>query len=75
MSGPDAGWPGLSRAGAFRRFKDVLHEEHPALLPAWYALRDARAMRRAVQWLADSSPIDDVAADRFLAGHPDPDLP
>jgi hypothetical protein len=28
--------------GAFRRFKDQLHEEHPGLLPAWYAFRDAR---------------------------------
>jgi hypothetical protein len=37
--------------GAFRRFKDQLHEEHPGLLPAWYAFRDARATRRAVQWL------------------------
>jgi hypothetical protein len=27
--------------GAFRRFKDELHEEHPDLLPAWYAFRDA----------------------------------
>jgi hypothetical protein len=61
--------------GAFRRFKDELHEEHPDLLPAWYAFRDARARRRAVQWLADNSLIDDGAADRFLADHPDPDLP
>ncbi len=61
--------------GAFRRFKDQLHEEHPDLLPAWYAFRDARAMRRAVQWLAGNSLIDDEAADRFLISHPDPDLP
>jgi len=40
--------------GAFRRFKDQLHEEHPGLLPAWYAFRDARATRRAVQWLVDN---------------------
>jgi hypothetical protein len=33
------------------------------------------APRRAVQWLADHSLIDDEAADRFLTGHPDPDLP
>ena len=45
--------------GAFRRFKDELHEEHPDLLPAWYAFRDTRARRRAVQWLADNSLIDD----------------
>ncbi len=61
--------------GAFRRFKDKLHEEHPDLLSAWYAFRDARARRRAVQWLADNSLIDDEAGGRFLAGHPDPDLP
>jgi hypothetical protein len=61
--------------GAFRRFKDQLREEHPGLLPAWYAFLDVRATRRAVQWLADNSLIDDEAADRFLAGHPDPDLP
>ncbi len=61
--------------GAFRRFKDALREEYPDLLPAWYAFRDARARRRAVQWLAGNSLIDDEAADRFLADHPDPDLP
>ena len=32
--------------GAFRRFKDELHEEHPELLPAWYEFRDVRARRR-----------------------------
>ena len=61
--------------GAFRRFKDELHEEYPDLLSAWYAFRDARAARRAVQWLAENSLIDDDAADGFLAGHPDPGLP
>ena len=61
--------------GAFRRFKDELHEEYPDLLSAWYAFRDVRARRRAVQWLADNSLIDDEAAERFLTGHPDPGLP
>ena len=61
--------------GAFRRFKDELHEEFPELLPAWYSFRDARATRRAVQWLADNSLIGDEAVDRFLTGHPDPGLP
>jgi hypothetical protein len=60
--------------GAFRRFKDELHEDHQDLLPVWYAFRDVRATRRAVQWLGDNSLIDDEAADRFLASHPDPDL-
>lgn len=61
--------------GAFRRFKNELHEEYPDLLPAWYAFRDARARRRAVEWLANNSLVDDEAAARFLASHTDPDLP
>ena len=61
--------------GAFRRFKDELHEEYPELLPAWYAFGDARAKRRAVQWLADNSLIRSEAADLYLTGHPEPDLP
>jgi hypothetical protein len=60
--------------GAFRRFKDEL-QDYPDLLSAWYAFRDVRAERRAVQWLADNSLIDDDPASRFLADHPDPDLP
>jgi hypothetical protein len=61
--------------GAFRRFKHELHEEYPDLLPVWYAFRDVRAKRRAVEWLAGNSLIDDEAAGRFLTGHPDPSLP
>jgi hypothetical protein len=37
--------------------------------------RAAAGQRRAVQWLADNTLIDDDAAGRFLASHPDPDLP
>jgi hypothetical protein len=61
--------------GAFRRFKDELHEEYPELLPAWYAFRDTRAQRRAVEWLADNSLISDEVKTRYLDGHPDPELP
>ena len=61
--------------GAFRRFKDELYEEYPQLLPAWYALRDARAQRRAVEWLADNDIVDATQAHKFLSEHPDPDLP
>lgn len=61
--------------GAFRRFKNELEEEYPDLLPAWYAFRDARAERRAVEWLAEQELVDQEAADRYLADHPDPDLP
>jgi Uncharacterised protein family (UPF0158) len=61
--------------GAFRRFKDELHEEHPQLLPAWYAFRDGRAHRRAVEWLTDHSLVDDDAAARYLREYPEPDVP
>ncbi len=61
--------------GAFRRFKDELHEEYPDLLPAWYAFRDARAIRRAVEWLGDNSLIDHETATQFMTEHPDPALP
>jgi hypothetical protein len=42
-------------------------------LPIWYAFRDVRAQRRAVEWLVDNSLIEDNAATRFLNDHPDPD--
>jgi Uncharacterised protein family (UPF0158) len=75
----DAAGRRLGRAiqgrGAFRRFKDELHAEYPQLLPAWYAFRDARAKRRAVEWLADNSLIGDDVANRFFTDHPDPDVP
>jgi len=61
--------------GAFRRFKYQLHDERPQLLAAWYEFHETRALRRAVEWLADNSLIDDEAAGRFLTGHPDPSLP
>jgi hypothetical protein len=61
--------------GAFRRFKDELHEEYPELLPVWYAFRDNRAKRRAVGWLLDHGLIDQDSADSFLDSHPDPTLP
>ena len=65
----------ISGRGAFRRFKDELHEEYPDLLPAWYAFRDARASLRAVDWLLDASLISPDAADRFRAEHPIPPVP
>lgn len=34
-----------------------------------------RAQCRAVEWLADQGLIDDGAAKRFAADHPDPGLP
>jgi len=61
--------------GAFRRFKDELHEEYPHLLAAWYAFRDTRARQRAVEWLADNAFIDNETATRFLDEHAEPDVP
>ncbi|MFF5219136.1 UPF0158 family protein [Micromonospora sp. NPDC000442] len=61
--------------GAFRRFNNELHEEYPHLLPAWLAFRDTRAKRRAVEWLVENSLIDDETGERFVAEHPEPDLP
>ncbi len=65
----------LQGKGAFRRFKAELHAEFPQLLPAWYTFRDARAHRRAVEWLADNSLISAAAAACFLDGHPEPSVP
>jgi hypothetical protein len=65
----------LQGKGAFRRFKDVLHQENPDLVPAWYAFRDTRAKRRAVDWLADNGLVDHAAAIQFRDDNPDPDLP
>ncbi len=61
--------------GAFRRFKDELNEEYPNLLPAWFAFSEARALRRAVEWLAEEELVDQGAAERYLTDHPQPDLP
>jgi Uncharacterised protein family (UPF0158) len=61
--------------GTFRRFKDCLHQEYPQLVAAWHAFRAARAKRRAVDWLLDNALVDDDAASRYLAVHPDPELP
>ncbi|MEV7230796.1 UPF0158 family protein [Polymorphospora sp. NPDC051019] len=60
--------------GAFRRFKDELHDEYPHLLQLWHGFSGRRAIRRAVEWLADNSLVDVADADRFLADLPDLDL-
>jgi hypothetical protein len=52
-----------------------LHQGNADLLPVWYAFSDARARRRAVEWLVENSLVEDEAAERFLASHPDPELP
>lgn len=61
--------------GAFRRFKDELHEEYPELLTAWHAFRDARAERRAVEWLMDNELVSKEDAEAFLVSRPGPEVP
>jgi hypothetical protein len=65
----------LQGRGAFRRFKNQLHEHHAELISSWHALRDVRAERRAVAWLLDQGLIEASAAEKFTADHPDPALP
>jgi Uncharacterised protein family (UPF0158) len=64
----------IAGRGAFRRFKAELHEEYPHLLPAWNGFRNVRAIRRAVEWLAEHSLIDDQTLSRYVTEHPDPTL-
>ncbi|WBB54677.1 hypothetical protein [Verrucosispora sp. WMMD573] len=61
--------------GAFRRFKNELHEEYQRLLPVCRTFRDMRAKRRAVEWLVDNALVDDEAGERLVAEHSEPDLP
>jgi uncharacterized protein UPF0158 len=65
----------LQGRGACRRLKNQVYEHHPELTSAWHAFRDVRAKRRAVAWLLDQGLINDDAANRFAADHPDPGLP
>jgi hypothetical protein len=69
------GWGGPSEAGEpFVGSKDELFEEHPDLVPAWQVFRDARANRRAVDWLLGQRLIRDDGP-QVLGRPPDPDLP
>jgi hypothetical protein len=61
--------------GAFRRFKNELHDGYPELLPVWREFSDLRGRRRAVEWLVDNKLVDRDSADRFAAEHVDPVLP
>lgn len=65
----------INGKGAFRRFRAELEEEYPSLLKAWYAFRDVRALRRAVEWLAEEELIDQDVLERYLADHPDVHVP
>ena len=64
-----------SRAGAPSAGSRTNCTTSTRTLPAWYAFRDARAKRGAVEWLMDNSLIDNDSANHYLAAHRDPDLP
>lgn len=61
----------IAGRGAFRRFKDTLHE-FPELRKEWFAFHDARMVRRAIAWLRDERLIDDYTAELATSAHPDP---
>lgn len=65
----------LSRAiegrGAFRRFKDTLFE-FDELRTDWFAFRDARARRHALNWLLDEGVISEDGFREVSAEHRDP---
>lgn len=67
-------WRAIAGRGAFRRFKDTLYE-FPELRAAWFALKDARMARRALDWLADEGLVDRDGAERAAAEHRDPPAP
>lgn len=63
----------ITGRGAFRRFKDVLFD-FADLREAWFRFRDARATRRALDWLEDAGLVEPADAERARAAHPDPPL-
>jgi len=65
----------LDGRGAFRRFKRELYEEYPELVAPWQAFRDARARRRAVEWVLDNGLVDEAEARGFIRENADPALP
>jgi predicted nucleotidyltransferase len=63
----------IAGRGAFRRFKDTL-VEFPELREQWFPFRDARARRRAIEWLVDKGLVSDERARESAARFPDPPL-
>lgn len=56
----------ISGRGAFRRFKDTLFE-FPDLREPWFRFRDARATRRAIDWLEFEQLVSPEDAERARA--------
>ena len=56
----------LQGRGAFRRFRDTLHD-FPDLLTHWSTYARARAEARAIEWLTAERYVDEADADAELA--------
>jgi hypothetical protein len=65
----------IDGSGAFHRFRAELTEEYPHLERAWHQFREVRALRRAVEWLAENELVARDAAERYQASHPDTHVP
>ncbi len=61
----------IAGRGAFRRFKDTLFE-FPDLRQAWFAFRDVRMRRRAIEFLVDEGLVDPARAEAALVDLEDP---
>jgi predicted nucleotidyltransferase len=59
--------------GAFRRFKDTLFE-FPELRQDWFAFRNVRARRHAIEWLQEKGLISDQRASEAINSHADPPI-
>ena len=55
--------------------RPVVQVRPDGVTQAWYAFRDVRASRRAVEWLDDNSLVDHDVVKRFLDEHPEPAIP
>lgn len=56
----------LHGRGAFRRFRDTLHQAPDDLVKAWYRYRDAARELRALEWLVGQGLVTQVAADPLI---------
>ena len=65
----------LDGRGAFRRFKNTLHQRHPDLVPTWREFQQARGRRAAITWLVDQGLLDPHTGDQYLENHPLPTPP
>lgn len=61
--------------GAFRRFKDEVHEEYPHLLPVWHGFAKSAPNAGRLNGSSTTRSLTTNRLPRFVTEHPDPDLP